>query len=245
MVFNDTSTKDGIIQQIEFRTNIGDSGITGNATLFAQITGQVNTAYMNATRIIMEADGRWKWDDTNQTNLPTATTDISSAVSDYPVMIADPSDDQDWLSVERVEIKDNNGNWVKIPEIDQREELSSIGAKYTTAGVPSGYDFDGTSIILRPQPNYNSTGGIKLWFKRAPLEFAVTGTDSQRPGFATIFHEYLVLLPVYYWEKYKRVGDAEQTKRDIKEMEAAMKKHYGMRDKTSVKHLSRVSKIYD
>ena len=57
MQFSDTTNKNGIIQQIEFRTNLGDTGISGDATLLKQFTGQINDAYMKAVGIIIAADG--------------------------------------------------------------------------------------------------------------------------------------------------------------------------------------------
>jgi len=244
MQFSDTTNKDGLIQQIEFRTNLGDGYISGDATLLAQITGQINTAYLNATRIIMEADGKWKWDDTNQTDRPNATTDIDSGVGVVPMLAASPSANQDWLVVERVEIKDASGNWVKLSQRDQTVEPTSINEKYKTNGAPTSYDLEGTTIILQPTPNYDSTGGMQVWFKRAPLEFSTSDT-TKRPGFASTFHEYLILKPTYWWEKYKRVGDSEQTARDIKEMEQSMKRHYGRRDKSERKKITRRYKTYE
>ena len=81
---------------------------------------------------------------------------------------------------------------------------------------------------------------MELVFSRAPIEFANDDT-TKRPGFSTLFHEYLVLGPVYLWEKYKGVGNPEQTMRDIKEMELAMAKFYGNRDQTQVNVLRRAS----
>jgi len=245
MIFSDTTNKDGIIQQIEFRTNLGDGYISGNSTLLAQITGQLNTAYMRATRIIMEADGKWKWDDSNQSDRPNALTDIDSGVGVIPLLASSPSTNQDWLVVERVEIKDASGNWVKLEQRDQTVEPTSINEKYKTDGTPTSYDLEGTTIILQPAPNYGSTSGMNVWFKRAPLLFSATGADTKRPGFASTFHEYLVLAPTYWWEKYKRVGDSEQTMRDMKEMEQSMRRHYSRRDKSQRKKLTRRYKNYE
>ncbi len=245
MIFSDTTNKNGIIQQIEFRTSLGDGYISGDTTLLAQITGQVNDAYMKATRIIMSADGKWKWDDTNHVDRPNAYTDLQDGVNVVPLLDDAPSTNQDWLSVERVEIKDVNGNYVKVPHVDQIEEQGSIEERDSIDGSVVSYDLEGTTIILQPAPNYNSANGIKVWFKRSPLLFSTSGDDAKRPGFASTFHEYLVLLPTYWWEKYKRVGDPEQTMRDILEMERAMKEHYSRRDRTQKKRISRIYKNYE
>lgn len=243
MVFSDTTNKDGIIQQIEFRTNLGDTGISGNATLLKQITGQVNDWYMKATKIIITADGRWQWDDTNWGNQPIATTDLVDGQRDYTVLNADPGAGQDWLQVERVEMKDTSGNWVKLAPVDLRDFGASVGEEFKTDATPIYYDFNGSSIKLYPSSNYDSTGGLKVWFSRSPKEFRYTDTDA-RPGFTSIFHEYLVLGATYNWEKYKKVGNAEQTKRDIQEMESNMAGFYGNRAQYEVNKLARRPKSF-
>ena len=243
MEFSNVTTKSGIIQQIEFRTNLGDTGISGDATLLKQITGQINDYYMRATSLIMSADGMWKWDDANHTNSPTATTDLIADQTDYTVMGAIPDVDKDWLQVERVNIKDESGNWYTLYPKDRSKFSTPMSERVTTTGQPSSFDFDGTSIYLDATPSYTSTDGIELVFSRSPLEFASTDT-TKRPGFATTYHEYLVLGPVYIWEKYKNVGNPEQTYRDIKEMEKNMQELYGNRDKTDINKLSRAYKSF-
>jgi len=240
MKFSDTTSKDGIIQQIEFRTNIGDTGISGDATLLKQITGQINDYYMKATSIIIGADGKWAWDDTNHINQPTATADLVSGQADYQLMSNAPTASQDWLQIERINVKDSSGSWYTLYPKDRRDFNTPLAERITTSGQPSSFDFDGVSIFLDAEPSYSSTGGLEAVFNRAPIEFASTDT-TKRPGFNTLFHEYLVLGPVYIWEKYKGVGNPEQTMRDIKEMEVAMGKFYGNRDQTQVNALRRAS----
>lgn len=244
MQFSDTTNKDGIIQQIEYRINIGDAGISGDATLLKQVTGQINDYYMRATNIIMNADGRWKWDDTNHLNLPSATTDLVADQADYQVLAAVPANaSQDWLEVEGVNVKDASGNWYKLYPKDRSDFNTPRTERQTVSGQPSSFDFDGVSIFLDAKPSYASTAGLEVLFNRAPIEFASTDT-TKRPGFSTLFHEYLVLGPVYLWEKYKNVGSAEQTMRDIKEMENSMGSFYGNRNKYEVNKLRRPLQSY-
>jgi len=241
--FSDTTTKNGIIQRIEFDTNLGDAVISGNATLLAQLTSVINASYSRATEIVITADGRWTWDDTSHTDQAVATTDIVTDQGDYTILSNTPATTKDYLRVERVEMKDSNGDWIKLSSVNLREYGDSISERRTNTGTPSAFDFNGTSIFLDAIPNYDSTGGLKIWFTRAPLNFATTDT-TKRPGFASIFHEYLVLGAVYHWEKYKGVGNPEQTKRDITEMERKMAEFYGNRDKTKANVLKRPYRSY-
>ena len=243
MQFNNTVTKSGILQQIEFNTNLGDGAITGNPTLLLQFTAKVNNWYYKETQTIITADGNWRWDDSNQTNSPTASTDLVTGQGDYQLMSSVPDAGKDWLEIERVEMKDKDGNWVTIRPRNLRRVQHSIEKEREITGTPNYYDFDGTQIHLDQIPNYNSVGGLKIWFSRNPLEFVSTDT-TKRPGFNTMFHELLVLGPQYDWEKIKAVGNPEQTLRDIKEMEVEMRKLYGNRDQAEPTVVRRADKSF-
>ena len=243
MQFSNTTTKEGILQQLEFRLNLGDAGITGDATLLKQFTGQINNAYMKATQIIISSDGVWNWDDTGYLNLAKATTDLVLNQSDYGVMATSPSSGQDWLEITGVNVKDESGQWYKLNYKADKFFGEPKQGRDTVSAQPNSFFFDGTQIFLDTKPSYSSTGGLEILFNRTPLQFLSTDT-TKRPGFNTIFHEYLVLKPSYWWEKYKKVGNPEQTKRDIAEMERDIGKFYGNRGKYEAPILQRNPQSY-
>lgn len=228
--FSNTTTKAGILQRLEARTNIGDAGITGDATLLLQFTASVNAAYMKATQLILTADGTWDWDDTNMDNMPRATTNLVENQSEYQVMDSLPTTKQDWLEVKEVNIQNSSGDWYKLSYKAEKNFNTPRSERDTVAGQPSTFSFNGTQIFLDVKPNYSATKGLQVLYNRAPLEFASTDT-TKRPGFSTLFHEYLVLKPLYEWERDKSVGNSEQTKRDIIEMEKEIGKFYNNRNK--------------
>lgn len=239
MQFYDATNKTGIINKIGF--NIGYD-VANDSDLLKEMTAIVNDYYMKATQIIITADGTWKWDDRNQTDMPIATTDIVDSQEDYLLLEKAPSTNQDWLEVERIEAKDSSGNWFRLRPRDLREIRSSVGETYKTDATPEFFHFDGVSIHLYPNPNYNSTDGLKVWFSRAPLLFTSTDT-TKRPGFASLFHNYLVLGPTYDWNMAKG-GETEKYKRDIKEMELEIAKYYSRRDETEPKRIHRPPMSY-
>ena len=53
----------------------GDSTVTVDFTA-ADMLIRHNERLNEVVSIIMEADGRWEWDDSNLTTLPIATTDV-------------------------------------------------------------------------------------------------------------------------------------------------------------------------
>lgn len=242
--FSDTTNKNGIIQRIEFDTGLGDASISDNAVFFSQVTSIVNSAVSKATSIIMTADGKWTWDDTSHEKQAVACTDIVTDQGDYTILNNTPSSAKDYLKIERVEIKDNNGLWARLKERNLPRYQDSITQRRTTTGIPTTYDFNGVSIFLDAVPNYDGgTNSLKIWFSRAQINFATTDT-TKRPGFASIFHEYPVMSFMYHWEKQKGTGNPEQTKRDLVEMESAMRNYYNMRDKSQPNKVQRVYKSY-
>src|SRR3569832_1449949 len=83
MTFNDTTAKQGIIQDIERWTNLGDGIVSGDSTLLKAFTAQVNLAYDEVLPILQSNDGTWQWDDFNHSKDPSATTDIVSGQASY------------------------------------------------------------------------------------------------------------------------------------------------------------------
>jgi len=230
MQFSDVANKTGIIQQLEASTSLGDGQITGNSTLFAQFTAQINNYYMKATSKIVMSDGIWIWDDTNHDDLPNSTTDLVENQADYGVLSLTPSSGQDWLDIIGVNVKDASGQWYKLKYKAEKNFGTPRLERQTVAAQPNTYSFKGTQIFLDAKPNYSSAGGLEIEYSRTGLVFTVADT-TKRPGFHSLYHEYLVLGATYWWEKYKSVGNPEQTKRDLVEMEMAMAKHYNNRHK--------------
>src|SRR6185312_13455630 len=93
---------------------------------------------------IMAADGRWEWDDPNQTDLPRATTQLNANQQQYNF-------DSSWLIVERIDIKDTSGNWSTLTPIDQSDIVDvGVGSYQSTPGTPQAFDADGENIFLYP-----------------------------------------------------------------------------------------------
>ena len=84
MQFSNTTSKDGLIQRCELYTGIGDAGISGNATMLAQFTSLINSAYEKVVSMILESMDEWDWDDVNfSTTYPIATQSMVANQRDY------------------------------------------------------------------------------------------------------------------------------------------------------------------
>lgn len=172
----------------------GDSGytqISGNTNRLYQFTARLNRAQDKFISLALSADGRWQYDDTNNTDYPIATTNIVANQRDYPL-------DVTMLEVEKVVILPSASSLLfnTIIPIDITDN-SALSVAYiennaNNVGVPIAYDKTANSIILQPTPNYASTGGLKIYFKRGANYFIYTDT-TKVPGFASIFHDYLAV----------------------------------------------------
>jgi len=238
MVYSDTSTNLGLIQDITFLTGVGTTQYT-----LADRTRNINNWYLKTTSWIITADGRWQWDDANQTDRPCATTDLVNGQQDYKVIIGSPSTTQDWLEIDRVEILDSNGDAKVLTPIDQNDIGQALTEFLDTDGTPRYFDFRGGSIFLYSAPNYNSTGGLTIYFKRSPLLFASTDT-TKRPGFATPFHKILSLGASYDWAMAKNSGNRDVIRQELEILKNELIDFYSKRAKYERPRLSRAYKNY-
>lgn len=193
MVYNDTTNYSGVLQIAETKTDVGLGYFTGDATRLKQITATANQIVHELWNVCFKASGSWKFDDGNYTNLPQSTTELTSGTNKYAL----PSEA---LTVESVQIKDRNGNYVRIKPLDI---INSKAIDYSKTGVPTQYSLVNGTIILDITPDYTATEGLKVYFERQAVEFATTDT-TRTPGIPSPFH-YLVPTGIAIeWLKVKQ-----------------------------------------
>lgn len=237
MEFYESTTKTGLVDDVLYRTgtNIAEFPLV-------HITRYLNEGYSRVAYIIINADGRMQWDDANHTNQPIATTSLVANQEDYNVFSATPSALQDWLQIERVEALSEAGEGILLRPIDKNDIRGEAMTEYNeTPGTPDKYDFNGTSIILKPASSYDKESGVKIYFNRAPSYFASTDT-TKRPGFATIFHPYLSMYATNQWNIIKRNDFSLQAIIDRTEKEIGL--FYSKRPKYEVARLTRANKSW-
>jgi hypothetical protein len=201
-VFSDTTyTQDGLIQECEDITGLGDAGISGDDTRLKSFTRKLNNALDRFHVIAFQSDSLWSFDDRsyadNDQTLPIATTNLVSGQADYLF-------DEELLAVTQVFIKDSAGVWKELSAQDDKNTPNIyIGA---TSGLPTRYELVGNSIVLDPIPNYNSTAGLKVTFKRTGRRFNYND-GALSIGIPSLFHEYLARYACQpYLEKHGKVS---------------------------------------
>lgn len=156
----------------------------------------INQAYHDVARQIWAVADDWEYDDSNKTDLPIATANLTHAQQDYEM----PSTAQ---RIERIEVLDSNSNFQLIKPIDKSDVNMALSEYKETDGMPLVYDLIGRSIFLYPTPSSASVttaAGLKVYFARDITEFASTASTAS-PGFATAFHRILSLSACICFEK--------------------------------------------
>jgi len=228
LVFSDTSNYQGIIQEIERMTNLGQTGITGTTALLQDFTRLVNIWDGRINADILLADGKWQYDDFNIGDMPIATTNLVSGQQDYSVR-TDDNNRQIW-KVSRVDAKDSSGAWRQLKQVDQSQIDAGYSAYKSTNGEPTEFDWNGISMMLFPTPNYNSTAGLKIIFQRESKPFSVSGADSQTPGFASAFHYLLALGPSYEFARDNGLDNANTLRTELEQGRTELREFYSSRD---------------
>lgn len=217
MVFSDTSTNQGLVQEARWLVGANTSSYNIN-----DLTRNINRWFDRAVALIFQSSYRWQWDDSNQTTYPIATTDAVSGQTDYTL-------DVSYLRVHRVEVKNQAGQWVKLETFDPKDIGSNaIGNFETNDGVPQAYDVIANSLFLYPAFSFDQADSIKVWFQRKGSYFATDDT-TKVAGFAEIFHRYLSLGAAFDYALKNNLSNRNQLREEIQLMEDEIKEFYAFR----------------
>ena len=181
MVFSSASGEYGIVEDSRFL-----AGVDSAAFATADVTRCVNRWYYNACLAAWESSADWQFDDSNVTGFPIATTTLVASQPDYSI----PTNA---LTIDRVEVKDNAGNYAVVSPIDDTQISQALDEFMETDGLPRYYRLVKNSIILYPAPaaaSVTTSAGLKIYFTREVDEFATSDT-SQEPGLPEPFHRIL------------------------------------------------------
>lgn len=194
----------------------------------ADLVDDANVAMDRVASLIMSADGRWQFDDENQTDLPIATTNLIAGQSDYSLLTSH-------LDVTRVEMMGADGKWHLLKAIDQNDiHHKALSALAIEEKQSWGYDKIANSLMLYPTPLISITAGLKVFFKRGPVYFTTSDTTKQ-PGFNSLYHDLIVLWPVYEKLIDDDISTAEGVFSEIEMKEQALVLDYSRRSKEPVR----------
>ena len=175
MLYYDDTNKTGLCQEID--DLCGTSAVS--YPLAAKLR-RMNSGLDEYAVIALRECGNWTAEDTGETDLPLATTNLVSGQSDY----AFPSE---LLSLVNLTITAADGvNEILLTPID-------FIPLNQASGQPTSYKKVGNSFILSPTPNYSLSAGIQSEYRRGFNYATLSGTTftPTSPGIPTIFHPWL------------------------------------------------------
>lgn len=209
MQYSNTSTKDGLLQDIEFWLGTGDASVSGDATLKAQITNRLNRRYERAMGMLGATSRLSQADDTNYTNQPFSYFNIVSGQNDYQFLTdADGNSITDITSVLILpSTSATDYELLNRLTLDDEDAELFMSPNASNTGVPTGYIERNNTIFFDTIPNYSKTSGGKLFYKRVPSYFVVADTTKQ-PGFSAEHHQMLSLGVSYDWHLAHNSGNA-------------------------------------
>lgn len=237
MVFSDTTNLSGLIQTYERLTDQGQATVSGDATKLKEVTATINRINHRVWHLIFTSTGNWQYDDGGFTDLPQATTNLTSGTSLYALP-------PEALTVHKLEIKDSSGNWLELTPLT-KEQIGAVDEFLKTDGTPQYYRLVNGTIELFSAPNYSSTGGIKVYFDRDSVDFATSDT-TKTPGFASPYHEILPIMASIEWYKVKQPNSPTlvQLQQDQLRLEKSIKEFYGARFKALKPRITRQYNSY-
>lgn len=190
----------------------------------AQATVLFNNALERLEALVNNADQRWTYDDQNQTDLPIATTALVAGQQDYEMSIA-------FLSIDRVEIMDLNGNWLFLMPIGQHDIRYVALEQYLKGtGTPLQYNKEANSIFLYPTPNYSQAASLQIYYTRGPVEWDGS-TMTFVPGFNSLFHDLIAYWMAYEFAMANGKSNATQIWQMIQLKEQSLYDFYGQRSR--------------
>lgn len=205
-----------------------DAYITGDTTRLKQWTGSINLALDRVFHIIFGADGKWQFDDSNHTKNPFIFTDLTISQRNYNFSTDEQSNLI--LDIESVYAKQSatSAYYLLKPRDMQSEGDTAFTDGLTISSWPLSYDKSGNGIKLDYTPPATVTSGLKLFINREGSYFATSDT-TKTPGFAGLYHEYLVLEPCYRYARANGLKSQETLKRDVLELEKQITEAYSRR----------------
>ena len=231
MVFSDPTNKQGIVQDVRFIT-----GTNSSTYPLEEIVRNSNRALDKVSAMIVVSDGRWQWDDNNFVDYPIATTDLVANQREYVLS-------NDFQVITRVEWIDQNDNdeWVLGRPIDQRDIKVALEEFNETPSQPIYYDKLNDSLFLYPTPDYNATGGLKVYYQRNGSYFTSNDTVKE-PGFDRQFHRLISLYVSHDYALARKQELITPINNQIVVMEGDLREHYGKRAEDEPKVIKSVYK---
>lgn len=233
----------GLIQLCEDYCGFNRGDILGDTTLLQKFTGYINLALDDAWSIILQASGKWHFDDINYPDYPMIETNLISGQRDYSFVT-----DQDGsivLEIFRVMVADPSGTYHEIHPVDQfqttygtanLENTDAMINGSNATGTPTRYSKTSNGIFLDVIPNYNGVRALQVFIDREASYF-VTSDTTKKPGYVGVFHQYLALWASEFYAGIKTLTNLKKLNSDKMQMKRDLGQYYARRDRDTPKRM--------
>lgn len=219
LVFNDTATLKGLVQEFEREIGADYGDVSGNIKRLKAFTVSVDLALDDYYTIAHASDGTWKFDDSNHENLPEITTDLLSTTNIYTFLTDE--DGNLILDIFKVYAKDpTSGTYKELEPVDKdsQSDMQEFYDGQTRTGTPTKYDKTANGIIVNSRVSSTVTDGLKVSINREGSYFDYTDTD-KKPGVPGIHHKYFFLRPAEDYARRKSLKSLREIQRALIAME--------------------------
>jgi hypothetical protein len=195
------------------------------------IDRNLNVHYDIAVLNIWNAVSDWQFDEGKDV-LPIAYTNLVKDQDNYQL----PTEARE---IERVEVKNTNGDYIRLLAIDHNAEPTVIT---TCTGTPQRYDIVGRSLMLYPIPDYNADSGLLIKMSKSVTQLENT-TDE--PRIEREFHRLLSLGAAMDWCIAKgNPTKKRELEREIMKLKTKMKSFYSQRNKDYTAKIKPITNDY-
>lgn len=214
MQYNSDSDSQDIV------SSVGDMTGINTTVELKQITRACNEANRKIWTWIFQSYGGWQYDDSNNSDLPVATTGLVADQQKYTLPSAA-------LTVKNLEYKNSGGDWSKlIPvPIERLNQFRSEKEWNDTPAEPQYYSLVNGIIKLYPASDTTRAEALRIQFDRGSTAFASTDT-TKTPGFASEFHDAVAVGASYFIARNKKLGQTQALLNDWIDYEQRIKDFY-------------------
>ncbi len=236
MTFNDTTSRNGLIQECEFLTGTGDAGISGDTNLLKHFTRLINARYHQVVTMILDSQDDWDFDDINNSDFPAFSTALTTN-RDTSIPASEKV-----LKIKRVDVTYDGQTWYKAEPFDSGETGLGLGRAADTAmeavvdsrfsKTAPKYDLKKNSIILYPKANSTDVANgarIKVEYTREVDEFTTADT-TQEPGIDEPFHRMIAVGASLDFAVAKGTTNKNDLAAMYGDYEARLRKYYGKKN---------------
>lgn len=198
----------------------------------SEVNDSINRALDKTVALIRQSEGRWQWQDTNDSSAPYAST--TSITTGTNQIVIDPT----YQRIQRVAIKAPNAtSFTKLIPFDIADPKCLDMYNTGITGIPTHYDKMGKYIILYPTPNYTQANSLQVFYEQGPSYFTVSDT-TKTPGIEPMFVRLLTLNAAFDYAFINQLPIAKSLRDEIVLMENKLQDFYAHRDKDDSPKLS-------